>query len=301
MRCLQLLCLLSALWLIVLAAPLDGEVINNKTVWSQKRLCGTHPSAEDITAAEAKFKALRSRRIAFDSTNIRLTQSPTFNILLHVIVANETYEGGWIPDSQIAAQIQMLNNDYAQSGIAWNLAGVQRVQNENWFLNVDQATELEHEMKSQLRTGGPDTLNIYTVSFKNATSSNLLGFSYLPGQSDLVLDGIVLRYTTLPGGSQEFFNLGHVLTHEVGHWLGLYHSFEGGCTGIGDQVDDTPPQREGTSGCPIFRDTCRSEGLDLINNFMDYSIDLCMDTFTPGQIERMHEQVLVYRSRITFD
>ena len=89
--------------------------------------------------------------------------------------------------------------------------------------------------------------------------------------------------------------------HEVGHWLGLEHTFAGGCSEPNDGVADTPWQRSSTSGCPVGRDSCKpsderpggqllgaaAEGLDPIHNFMDYSDDACMTGFTPGQRERM--------------
>jgi hypothetical protein len=85
------------------------------------------------------------------------------------------------------------------------------------------------------------------------------------------------------------YNLGATLVHEVGHWLGLEHTFEGGCSQTNDGVGDTPAIREPTSGCPLSRrDTCPNmPGADQFENYMDYSDDRCMNLFTRGQIERM--------------
>lgn len=85
--------------------------------------------------------------------------------------------------------------------------------------------------------------------------------------------------------------------HEAGHYLGLYHTFEGlSCSGLGDYVQDTPIHNAPNYGCPSSSDQCPSEsGLDPIHNFMNYTDDSCMHEFTPGQMERCYAQVSEFK------
>ncbi|KAJ8521046.1 hypothetical protein ONZ45_g2215 [Pleurotus djamor] len=207
-------------------------------------------------------------------------------------------------DAQISQQISVLNTDYNTSGISFTLASTTRTVNADWFSRSAPPPNSTYQdaMKAALKVGDAKSLNIYTVGFDKIEGEDaeggLLGYSTIPAEyeNNPVNDGVVILYSTLPGGSTQGFNMGRTLTHEVGHWLGLYHTFEGGCTGPGDYVDDTPAEAYSSQGCPRDRDTCPDElGDDPITNYMDYSVDSCMDHFTPGQASRMKAQVEVFR------
>jgi hypothetical protein len=221
---------------------------------------------------------------------------PTY---IHVITDGNL---GRVTDRQISQQMAVLNLAFAgmyggaDSGMSFELEGVTRTDNAAWFTMDSFADELA--AKTALRQGGPDALNIYT-----GTAAGNLGFAYYPsilgyqGGRYAKLDGAVIHYGSFPGGFIKNFNLGHTATHEVGHWAGLAHTFEGGCQGDGDRVDDTPAMAVPTSGCPEGKDTCVKEaGLDPIHNYMDYSFDACYNQFTPGQVARSQAQFIHYRT-----
>jgi len=214
---------------------------------------------------------------------------------VHVITDGSA---GAVSDQAIAAQINALNAGFAGTGWSFNLAGTTRTSNATWYTAGPNSTA-ESQMKNALREGSADDLNIYT----NNMGGGLLGWATFPSsyQSKPTLDGIVVLYRSLPGGSAAPYNLGDTATHEVGHWMGLYHTFQGGCarsaTSGGDLVSDTPAERSPAYGCPTGRDTCKNlSGLDPITNFMDYSDDACMDRFSAGQDARMDAQWTSYRN-----
>ncbi|KAK8144260.1 hypothetical protein G3M48_006068 [Beauveria asiatica] len=148
--------------------------------------------------------------------------------------------------------------------------------------------------------GDKSSLNIYFVKHISTLASEILG-GESPGPDLLQKypkeDGARIAAGTAPGGSFEAFSGGLTTVHEVGHWIGLAHTFEGGCDGEGDFIDDTPASANASRGCQTGRNSCPGQdGLDPIHNMMDYSDDSCKKGFTRGQIDRMHGLWNKYRS-----
>jgi hypothetical protein len=214
----------------------------------------------------------------------------TINVYFHVITSSTNV--GSLSSQDISAQIKVLNDAYAQWGWTFNLVSVDSTANDAWF-GMSPGSTAEKNAKIALRKGSADDLNIYSAN----PGGGLLGWATFPSSyaSNPSQDGVVLLYSSLPGGSADPYNAGDTGTHEVGHWMGLYHTFQGGCAKTGDYVADTPAERSAAYGCPRGRDSCSTEGLDPIENFMDYTDDNCMDRFSSDQDARMDAMFSAYR------
>jgi hypothetical protein len=219
----------------------------------------------------------------------------TINVYFHVINKGTGIANGDVTSQMITDQMNVLNAAYAGTGWQFNLVSVDRTTNADWYNNCYGTAE--SAMKNALRQGTADDLNVYTCN----PSGGLLGWATFPSSyaSSPKMDGVVLLYSSLPGGSAAPYNLGDTGTHEVGHWMGLYHTFQGGCarqSTQGDMVADTPAEKSAAFGCPVGRDSCtKLAGLDPITNFMDYTDDACMDRFSAGQDARMDSLFTTYR------
>ncbi len=231
--------------------------------------------------------------------------APTVNVYVHVVQGDgQAGESGtgYVPLSWINAQITVLNAAFAglgpdgsgaNTGFNFSLSSTDYTVSSSWY-GAGPGTSAERSMKNALRLGTAADLNIYLTG-----GGGYLGWATFPSsyRNQPKQDGVVCYWASLPGSNYRPYNEGDTATHEVGHWLGLYHTFQGGCNGSGDSVSDTPAERSAAYGCPVGRNTCpRNAGADPIQNFMDYTDDFCMFQFTTGQSSRMSSQWNTYRA-----
>jgi len=244
----------------------------------------------------------------------RLPAGGVIPVAFHVI-SGPRGEGD-VPEAWLDAQIVALNRAYAGldyagnpvagaavTGYTFQKASVSRTHDNQWF-HMTPGSRAEFVAKTTLTVYPPATLNLYTCG----PGHRLLGWATFPWElaDNQNMDGVVIHYASLPGGPLAPYNLGGTAIHEVGHWLGLLHTFQDGCgdesadgcDDTGDLVCDTPGEAAAAFGCPIGADTCPGAGEDPIHNYMDYTDDACYTNFTTGQDARADFMMATYRPAI---
>jgi hypothetical protein len=181
----------------------------------------------------------------------------TYEIPTHVyiVVADDGTKVADVPKATVEKQLASLNEAYAtasdQAGLKWVFKPVEitRVTGPDM---CDQGNEAK--MKAKLRKGGSNTLNLYITDL---SACGLLGYSSWPWDlknKGLQMDGVVIHYDTLPGGNYKPYNMGRTTIHEIGHWLGLYHTFQVGQHGVGvERTANTVYWRGGTVSCKCIQ------------------------------------------------
>jgi hypothetical protein len=257
------------------------------------------PSENEAEAIEARFmEELMYGRSPFNSQSISSPVSITVNF--HVI--RSSTGAGDVSDTRLNSQIATLNGAYSGRGFTFVRGTTDRTNNSTWY-TMAPGTSAESAAKNYF-TGIASNNATYVLNFYTAApGGGLLGWATFPWDkaSNPRMDGVVILNSSINGGTATNYNLGDTATHEVGHWLGLYHTFQSGCgtgnnTTSGDRVSDTAAEASSASGCPTGRDTCTTiSGADPITNFMDYTYDSCMNNFTSGQATRMVNMAATYR------
>ena len=274
---------------------------------SQFRNLGLRCASPDFDPSHFSTAMLAPSDCAYGSTTVKPEYDPgviyTIPVVVHVI--QKSNGQGYISPAKVQSQIDVLNEDFlaiagsdgapgTDSAIQFELAsvdpsgspttGITYSTNDTWYGDGGGYW-------NSLAWDTKNYLNIYT----NSASGNL---GYVPGfpqGGNLVgskSDRVVVLWSSFGqnGPIGPPYNKGRTTTHEVGHYLGLYHTFQGGCASSacytsGDTVCDTNRESSPTYGCSANKSSCGSS--DPIHNYMDYSDDLCMWEFTPEQVNRM--------------
>lgn len=259
-------------------------------LYSATARCDTQsPSESDQQRMQQRVMTWR------ESSQTLLATDIVVPVFFHVLRRNDG--SGDIPDQQLFDQIDVLNSDYHETRFRFLFAGSDRTNNSMWA-GVPHRSEWEIEMKRQLSRDVLHTLNVYVCPDLPIQLPGWGTFPFEFEESDF-MHGVVVLKDTFPGGTDAPFNLGKTLTHEVGHYLGLLHTFQGSCSPVNDGADDTPAHQVNYGKPPDSTDTCpNSEGNDPVHNYMNYTDDDWMSQFTPGQAEVAYAEVSSLRPQL---
>lgn len=305
------------------------DMHNSKLLKQNSKMMGCNDFEKKLKTIINQNKRLRTNK---ESVVI------TIPVVVHVFHNGEAVgSGANISDAQVLSQIQVLNEDFRRmsgtrgfnthpdgADIEVEFCMAQRDPNNNPTTGIDRVNISKNgltgsgandearsdDLVNQTEQLKPSTIwnaskymNMWSVKYNN---SDLLGYAQFPGGPSNI-DGVVSRHDAFGSNDAQGvtingnINLGRTMTHEVGHYLGLYHTFQGGCSGSGDLCADTPAVSEPNYGCPNGVDSCPSDaGNDMIENYMDYTVDACMSVFTNDQKSRMLAvlQSQIYRASL---
>ena len=274
---------------------------------SAQRNCGSMDVLEDQLLNDpkrgAKLEAIELHTRLIDESGQRAVNGViTIPVVVHVVYGNSTEN---ISDAQILSQMDVLNADFrrtnsdadntwsqaADTEIEFCLASTDPSGNPTNGITRTSTSVSAFGTNDQMKfnsSGGKDAwpadqyLNMWVCDI----SGGILGYAQFPGGSAST-DGVVMDYQYFGtiGTATAPFDLGRTATHEVGHWLNLRHIWGDGNCNADDFVSDTPTSDAANYGCATGHVSCSST--DMVQNYMDYSDDACMNLYTVGQKNRM--------------
>ena len=314
--------------------PLSQQFIDSAGLSkSGSDICGT-----DIMLSQLRrnptYRTLEDQmnREIMRALNILTDDTLTLPVVIHIINQNPYT----ITDAQVINGINLLNDAFSKSGAYAASAGVDTklrfciakkdpeggittgiTRTTSFFSNSLNKDIEDGKLKNLIQWDPKKYINIWLITSIEAEAyANFScgawyrlrtgGYATLPPGGG-VLDGIVIT------------GFGHILAHEMGHYLGLYHTFEGGCTNNncltdGDKVCDTPPDRSVKPSCSSPENSCSTDTLsnysngifpadvpDQVSNFMDYGNSSCSNQFTQGQADRMRAAITTQRPGLLED
>ncbi|MCF2874796.1 MULTISPECIES: GEVED domain-containing protein [unclassified Tenacibaculum] len=297
------------------------------TFAQQKRTCHADEDLKERMAQDPTLEKRMQEIESFTQKRVKEMESYqgkvngsiiTIPVVVHVLYTNSTNN---ISNAQIQSQLTVLNNDFrrtnsdrtnkwsqaADTQIEFRLATVDPNGNATTGITRTQvatSTWITGQNKMKYASQGgvnawntAEYLNMWVVdNIQRPNGDNILGYAQFPGGA-AATDGVVMsdQYFGTTGTAKAPFDGGRTTTHEVGHFLNLRHIWgDGGC-GIDDFVSDTPESDAPNYGCKTGHVSCGSE--DMVQNYMDYSDDSCMNLFTSGQKNRMRAVLLAGGSR----
>lgn len=287
--------------------------------YGQHRQCGSMEALDQmlrdnpaIATTRQDIETQTARFISLHPSGISSRSAITIPVVVHVVYSTTAQN---ISDAQIQSQIDILNADYSRSNANWSstpaifqpvsssmgiqfclakrdpegnaTTGIVRTQTSATIFSTSNSVKYTAQ-GGDAAWPAASYLNLWVCNLGNT----LLGYGQFPGGASET-DGVVINYTAFGnmGTALAPYDKGRTATHEIGHWMNLYHIWgntSGDCSGT-DYVDDTPPQYSENFGCPAFPHvSCtNAPNGDMFMNFMDYTDDACMTMFTAGQALRV--------------